>query len=108
MLLARGLLPDRICWAIRSRSPARRSGSQSRFADLRTIDVDRHFLRLLDQAIPEAPRHVRDSETPLLPQRLLVPWGERINALRTAIVDATVERVTERRRSRASGNSISS
>jgi hypothetical protein len=37
-----------------------------------------------------------DDSGVLLPQQLLIPWGERINQLRAALMDATVARVTSR------------
>ena len=48
--------------------------------------------RRLDEEAAK-PAADRDDMTSSTPQRLLVPWGVRINGLRTAIVDATVERV---------------
>jgi hypothetical protein len=62
------------------------------FAALQAIDVDNIFSRLHDQAAPES-RNGPDSIRPLLPQRLLIPWGERVSALRASIVAAMVERV---------------
>ncbi len=62
------------------------------FASLRTIDVDGISRRLLEQAIPEAP-DTSGSETPLPAQQLLMPWGEQVTGLRTAIVETMVERV---------------
>jgi len=61
-------------------------------ADLRTIDVPGILGRL--EAV-EA-RHREDDTGALLPQQLLVPWGQRINNLRAAFMDATVARVTSR------------
>jgi hypothetical protein len=63
--------------------------------DLETIDV-LGMMRRLDE-LTEAAADVQDEIAPLLPQAVLIPWGERINALRTAIVHSTVERVTTRR-----------
>jgi hypothetical protein len=67
-------------------------------AELQTIDVV-GILRRLDD-LTDAAADIQDTIEPLLPQAVLVPWGERINVLRTAIVNATVERVTERRDAR--------
>ncbi len=63
-------------------------------ADLMSIDVTGILDRLQAQA-SEPPRLGQDSG-PLLPQQLLVPWGQRINQLRAALMCATVERVTAR------------
>jgi hypothetical protein len=57
-------------------------------------------------AIPGRLREAADASRPvddpgeLPPQLVLVPWGERINGLRNAIVEATMERVTVRRTER--------
>jgi hypothetical protein len=67
-------------------------------SDLETIDVV-GMLRELDD-LTDAAANIQDAIGPLLPQAVLVPWGERINALRTAIVNATVEQVTARRDAR--------
>jgi hypothetical protein len=61
-------------------------------ADLRTIDVPGILGRL---EAGEA-RHREDDTSALLPQQLLVPWGQRINNLRAALMDATVARVMSR------------
>ncbi len=62
------------------------------FATLQAIDVEHIFSLLHDQAAPES-LYRPDSITPLLPQRLLMPWGERVSALRASIVAAMVDRV---------------
>lgn len=66
--------------------------------DLETIDVV-GMLRKIDD-LTEAASDVQNGIEPLLPQAVLVPWGERINALRTAIVNTMVDRVTARRDAR--------
>src|SRR5258708_36287734 len=48
------------------------------------------------QILASEPAHPGADSGAMLPQRLLVPWGERINQLRTALMYATVERVTAR------------
>lgn len=64
-------------------------------ADLNTIDVTGILGRLESQA-GDRP----DETGTVLPQRLLVPWGERVNLLREAIVDATVQHVITRQAAR--------
>ncbi|MGA3002522.1 MAG: HAMP domain-containing protein [Acetobacteraceae bacterium] len=63
-------------------------------ADLGTIDVTGILGRLEAQA--SEPLNRVDDSGVLLPQQLLIPWGERINQLRAALMDATVARVTSR------------
>jgi HAMP domain-containing protein len=68
-------------------------------ADLERADRE----RVLDQL--KMPLSLEQRSTPddagYLPfQRFLVPWGEQVNVLRMAIVDAVVSRVTDRRVSR--------
>jgi len=59
-------------------------------ADLEKTDLGDILRRLNDQATL---RPVREDADPPLPQLLLVPWGEQINSLRTAIMNATQRRV---------------
>jgi len=69
------------------------------FAALNAIDLTVMPGRLRDAAeTPVSMANEAIDELP--PQRVLVPWGERITALRSAIVDATMERVTVRRAAR--------
>jgi hypothetical protein len=63
-------------------------------ADVRTIDVPGILGRLETQA--NEAQNQADGSSALLPQRLLVPWGERINQLRASLMDATVARVAAR------------
>jgi methyl-accepting chemotaxis protein len=62
--------------------------------DLRTIDVNGILERLQIRA--NEPLNREDDTGALLPQQLLVPWGQRINQLRAALMETTVARVTSR------------
>ncbi len=68
-------------------------------ADLGTIDVG-GILGQLEAGQNEKPNVIDNSGT-LLPQRLLVPWGERINwvraALWTAVARVTTQQITRER-----------
>jgi hypothetical protein len=63
-------------------------------ADLRTIDVNGILGRLESQA--NETQKQEEGVGVSLPQQLLIPWGQRINLLRAALMDATVARVTSR------------
>jgi hypothetical protein len=65
-------------------------------ADLRKINFGELRHRLNEQMRPEV-LQPRDDNALSPPQLLLVPLGEQINALRTAIVDAMVQHVIARR-----------
>jgi hypothetical protein len=66
--------------------------------NLNTIDVNGILGRLEREAAETAAGP--DEAGAVLPQRLLVPWGSKINNLRAAIMDATVTRVTVRQSAR--------
>jgi hypothetical protein len=71
---------------------------RSSLADLMTIDVNGILGQLLT---PESePPNQADDNAPILPQRLLVPWGERINHVRTALMQAIEDRVMARQTAR--------
>ena len=65
-------------------------------ADLRKISFGELRRRLNELMKPEV-LQPRDDNAPSPPQLLLVPLGEQINMLRTAIVDAMVQHVITRR-----------
>jgi hypothetical protein len=66
------------------------------FAALDALNVAGLPARLRELARLEPPDRLDDSGE-LPPQRILVPWGERISDLRAALVDAAMEQVTVRR-----------
>lgn len=67
-------------------------------ADLMTIDVTGIPGQL--KILADKPPNPGESSGPILPQRLLVPWGERINQLRASLMYTTVERVMARQTTR--------
>jgi methyl-accepting chemotaxis protein len=69
------------------------------FRDLRAVDTNGIMSRLKELANPATPNAYAEAG-PLPVQLLLVPWGERINALRGAIVNTVVQRVTTQRAQR--------
>ena len=62
-------------------------------AGLQSPDTGRVFRRLTELPGIGA-LSVRDDNDLLLPQHILVPWGEQVDTMRAAIADATVARVT--------------
>jgi hypothetical protein len=63
--------------------------------ELKAIDTDSMSGRLNDMADTGSPDSLNDAG-PLTPQRILVPWGEQINTLRSAILDAAVAQVASK------------
>jgi hypothetical protein len=56
-----------------------------------SVEINRRLNESLDFGVSGSPREGEFSPA----QKVLVAWGERVNDLRTAVVDATVERVTD-------------
>jgi HAMP domain len=63
---------------------------------VKAINVGEIFRRL-SELRNAAPDDAQDDALPPMSQRILVPWGERISALRAAMVDTMVERVSAAR-----------
>lgn len=61
-------------------------------SELKRAD-DSSELLLLSEVMDAGPLGAVDDDGFLRPQRVLIPWGNRIAALRTAILDETVDRV---------------
>jgi methyl-accepting chemotaxis protein len=68
-------------------------------ADLEIADRS-GIMRQLAESVESGTAAAGHTTAFLLPQQILVPWGEKVNVLRLAIVNAVVERVTDRHKRR--------